>query len=100
VSTLMAKECRKLLPSTDLQCIAITPGAPLSPSPKNEKKKKKKKKKHVKTLVEEIFFIELRENCLNLYRSGLNFFSQKMLVFHPLKSTADTGDHFEDTACL
>jgi hypothetical protein len=52
----------------------------------------------VKTLVEEIFFIELRENCLNVYRSGLNFFSQKMLVFHPLKSTADTGDHFEDTA--
>jgi hypothetical protein len=33
----MAKECRKLSPSTDLQCIAITPGAPLSPSPKNEK---------------------------------------------------------------
>jgi hypothetical protein len=39
VSTLMAKECRKLSPSTDLQCIAITPGAPLSPSPKNEKTK-------------------------------------------------------------
>jgi hypothetical protein len=38
VSSLMAKECRKLSPSTDLQCIAITPGAPLSPSPKNEKK--------------------------------------------------------------
>jgi hypothetical protein len=93
MSTLMAKECRKLSPSTDLQCIAITPGAPLSPSPKNEKKQK-----HVKTLVEEIFFIKLRENCLNVYRSGLNFFSQKMLVFHPLKSTADTGDHFEDTA--
>jgi hypothetical protein len=37
VSTLMTKECRKLSPSTDLQCIAITPGAPLSPSPKNEK---------------------------------------------------------------
>jgi hypothetical protein len=38
VSTLMAKECRKLSPSTDLQCIAIMPGALLSPSPKNEKK--------------------------------------------------------------
>jgi hypothetical protein len=37
VSSLMAKECRKLSPSTDLQCIAITPGAPLSPSPRNEK---------------------------------------------------------------
>jgi hypothetical protein len=57
VSTLMAKECRKLSPSTDLQCIAITPGAPLSPSPRNEKKKKRK---HVKTLVEEIFFYRIK----------------------------------------
>jgi hypothetical protein len=35
----MAKACRKLSPSpADLQGFAITPGAPLSPSPKKQKR--------------------------------------------------------------
>jgi hypothetical protein len=58
VSTLMAKDCRKLSPSTDLQCIAITPGAILSPSTKNRNR--------AKTLDEEIFSNKLRDLCLDV----------------------------------
>jgi hypothetical protein len=40
----MAKACRKLSPSPDLQSFAITPSAPLSPSPKNEKNENTQKR--------------------------------------------------------
>jgi hypothetical protein len=72
VSTLMAKDCDNLSPSPDLQAIAITPGALLSPS-----LSKTKTRPPVPSWASSTQ--SLRSPALNL------FFFQKILALHPFE---------------
>jgi hypothetical protein len=81
----MAKDCDNLSPSPDLQATAITPGALLSPSLSKTKTRSRP-------------LLGFQHSITSISSSqSVFFFSRKYWRNACLKSTADTGDPFENT---